>query len=443
MQSRYYGGDKYDENDEESVSLFIKDCHQRQFALYTFHPSSHSSISFFMSPLSKGELLYSSGQSRLQLHFREGVSSDSNKIIDFLIFEKAVTNTCKLPKFPETLDEEAAAFRSHGFPLLVWPRNRDKATVQKYLTDNYPDCGLWFSELDKCQIWLNKRWVPLAKYLGLKTMLTAGSNSAVLRDLPPDSVIATFVRERIAWLSNYCDLLQSYLVHRRIATPGFHHNPIHRQLRNLHGERQKAVVDDSGFFNVAGDRLLHMGSLAAAENKVVKIRIHEMAKQIANSQQRAQFISVLLPLADLKGALSQKCDTTMESSGTGGAKAALMEGLQEDSEEETTSEASNDGEENEAMDVGNGGGEEPNGKSSVLYPNRPVTKEIMDNRGIVKYRHKRERNPRVHLRYKYKKAQIRYKSRVPNLRKEDTPYAGELRGIRVNMIKSHKFKRPT
>ncbi|VDK35424.1 unnamed protein product [Taenia asiatica] len=415
MQSRYYGGDKYDENDEESVNLFIKDCHQKQLALYTFHPSLHSSIAFFMSPLSKGELLYSSGQSRLQLHFREGVSSAPNKVIDFLIFEKAVTNTCKLPKFPETLDEEAAAFRSHGFPLLVWPRNRDKATVQKYLTDNYPDCGLWFSELDKCQTWLNKRWVPLAEYLGLKTTLTAGSNSAVLRNLPPDSVTATFVKERIAWLSNYCDLLQSYLVHRRIATPGFHHNPIHRQLRNLHGERQKAVADDSGFFNVAGDRLLHLGNLAAAENKVVKIRIHEMAKQIANSQQRAQLE----------------------------AKAALMEALQEDSEEEATSEASNDGEENEAMDVGNGGGEEPNEKSSVRYPNRPVTKEIMDNRGIVKYRHKRERNPRVHLRYKYKKAQIRYRSRVPNLRKEDTPYAGELRGIRVNMIKSHKFKRPT
>ncbi len=65
----------------------------------------------------------------------------------------------------------------------------------------------------------------------------------------------------------------------------------------------------------------------------------------------------------------------------------------------------------------------------------------MENRGIVKYRHKRERNPRVHLRHKYKKAQIRYKSRVPNVRKEDAPYAGELRGIRVNMVKSHKFKK--
>ncbi|KAL5112902.1 Something about silencing protein 10 [Taenia crassiceps] len=442
MQSRYYGGDKYDENDEESVSLFIKDCHERQSALYTTHPCSHSSVAFFMSPLSKGELLYSSGQSRFQLHIREGVAHDSKNSIDFLIFEKPVSNTCKLPKFPKTLDEEAAAFRSHGFPLLVWPRSRDKATVQKYLTDNYPDCGLWFSELDKCQTWLNMRWIPLAKYLGLETPFNSGSKSAVLRDLPSDSVAATFVKERISWLSNYCDLLQSYLLHRRIATPGFHHNPIHRQLRNLHGERQNAVADDSGFFNVVGDRLLHLGSMAAAENRVVKLRIHEMAKQIADSQQRAQFISVLLPLADLKGALSQKCETTTASSSAGEAKVALMKALQEDFEEEANSQGSNDGED-EVMGIGNGGKEGPNGKSPTLYPNRPVTKEIMENRGIVKYRHKRERNPRVHLRYKYKKAQIRYKSRVPNLRKEDTPYAGELRGIRVNMIKSHKFKKPT
>lgn len=65
----------------------------------------------------------------------------------------------------------------------------------------------------------------------------------------------------------------------------------------------------------------------------------------------------------------------------------------------------------------------------------------MENRGIVKYRHKRERNPRVHNRYKFRKALIRYKSRVPEVRKEITPYAGEVRGIRAHMIRSQQFKR--
>lgn len=65
----------------------------------------------------------------------------------------------------------------------------------------------------------------------------------------------------------------------------------------------------------------------------------------------------------------------------------------------------------------------------------------MENRGTVKYRHKRERNPRVHLRYKYKKAQIRHRSRVPTVRKEEAPYAGEMRGLRINVVKSHRFKK--
>lgn len=64
----------------------------------------------------------------------------------------------------------------------------------------------------------------------------------------------------------------------------------------------------------------------------------------------------------------------------------------------------------------------------------------MENRGLVKYRHKRERNPRVHLRHKFRKATIRYRSRAPPIRHEETPYAGEIKGIRVHLVKSHKFK---
>ncbi|VEL13815.1 unnamed protein product [Protopolystoma xenopodis] len=73
--------------------------------------------------------------------------------------------------------------------------------------------------------------------------------------------------------------------------------------------------------------------------------------------------------------------------------------------------------------------------------NRPMSRMMFENRGLVKYRHKRERNPRVHLRYKYKKATIRYRSRIPPVRKEDKPYSGEARGIRANLIRSQKFSK--
>ncbi|VDD79362.1 unnamed protein product [Mesocestoides corti] len=430
----------------------VKDCHQRQSALYSIHPAPHSPVAFFLSPLSKGELLYTSGQSRLHLHLRENTPAQRGNI-DYLIFKRPVTNVCQVPKFPSTLDEEAVAFRSHGLPLLVWPRNRDKPTVQKYLDDNYPDCGKWFRELDKCQGWLKEKWTPLAAFLGLElpSSLNPPKEKKVLLDFPPDCVAATYIKERIAWLCDYCSLLESYLVHRRIATPGFHHNPIHYQLNAQHEERLQAVANDSGFFNVAGDRLLQLGKAATAEGRQVRLQIHEMAKTIADSQKRAQFLSVLLPMADLKDALSHNQAPSKNSSKNGSfskARAALLEALEEDSSEEEPDQVENSADEEEMdvddteSDAGQNHTDKPKELPAVNYPNRPVSKEIMDNRGIVKYRHKRERNPRVHLRYKYKKAQIRYKSRVPNVRKEDAPYAGELRGIRVNMIKSHKFKKP-
>ncbi|KAM3178107.1 hypothetical protein ACTXT7_003247 [Hymenolepis weldensis] len=441
LQSKYYGGDDYDEKDDESVKLFLKDCHQRQAALNTLHPCPHSSIGYFMTPLSKGELLYSSGQSRLHIYLRESSSSNYKDHLDFLIFQRRFT---KAPAFPSTLDEEARVFRSHGLPLLVWPSNRDKATVQKYLDDNYPDCAVWFKELDKCRTWLNEKWLPLANYLGISSSKDSKPSSHVLLDLPIDCIARSFIIERIDWLSN---LLESYLVHRRIATPGFHHNSIHRQLRSLYDERQQLVANDAGFFNVAGNRLLKLGEMAAAEGKAVKLHIHDIAKQIVDTQQRAHFLSVMLPIPDLKTALSNMDVTTkaQDSKEYAKARAILMEALEEDSEEEPSPEGSED----EDKAVASDDGEDVKMRkdegltlpTAPEYPNRPVTKEIMENRGIVKYRHKRERNPRVHNRYKFRKALIRYKSRVPEVRKEITPYAGELRGIRAHMIRSQQFKR--
>nr|CDS33431.1 something about silencing protein 10 [Hymenolepis microstoma] len=444
MKSKYYGGDDYDEKDDESVKLFMKDCHHRQTALNTIHPSPHSSISYLVTPLSKGELLYTSGQSRLHLFLRESSQSDSEDQLDFLIFQRRST---KAPVFPMTLDEEARVFRSHGLPLLVWPRNRDKATVQKYLDDNYPDCALWFKELDICQTWLNEKWLPLANYLGISTSKDSKPNSHVLLNLPLDCIAKSFIKERIDWLLNYSSLLESYLLHRRIATPGFHHNSIHQQLRSLHKERHQLVANDAGFFNVAGNRLLKLGEMAASKAKTVRLHIHEMAKQISDTKQRAHFLSVLLPMSDLKSTLSNK-DVTTELQDNGeyaNARAALIEALEKDSEEEPSPGGSEN--EDDAMDSEDDEDakmkkdEDLSPPTAPEYPNRPISKEIMENRGIMKYRHKRERNPRVHNRYKYKKALIRYKSRVPEVRKEITPYAGELRGIRAHMVRSQQFKR--
>ncbi|VDL94571.1 unnamed protein product [Schistocephalus solidus] len=590
-QGKYYGGDKYDEDDEaraprscaftflspvnlllslltafpsdftESIKLLLKDCHQRQSKLFSVSALTSSHAAFSLHPLTKGELLYSSGQSRLHLHLREteflaqssvdrSLTSPTDTTLDFVTFKMKVPESAKIPQFPSSLEREVSAFRSHGLPLLVWPRTRDKVTLQKYLDDNYPDCARWFSELDRTSAWLEEKWIPLSAYLGLelppeyptslqtrclrglsedcvavKLIITrttwctrqalaflinllcipGRAKTVVMHQSPPSTEynaprinvngaqrknvktivylgsrlsrstrIDYEVAQRIAkasqafgrlqasvlnrhgihlttklkmcnavvlttlpygaetWTSfsclffcpsfSYVNLLKSYLMHRRLATPGFHRNPIHHQLAILCNERLRELPNDSGFFNVVGNRLLQLGHAAEANGKSVELKIDDMAKTIEDSQKRAHFSQV-----PGKAALMAALDSSSDN-----------EAHRDEEGADSQSEGSNDSDSGLTEEAAE---QVPKLKPTTQFPNRPVTKEIMENRGILKYRHKRERNPRVHLRYKFRKAQIRYRSRVPEVRKEDTPYAGELRGIRVNLIKSHKFKK--
>jgi U3 small nucleolar RNA-associated protein 3 len=72
---------------------------------------------------------------------------------------------------------------------------------------------------------------------------------------------------------------------------------------------------------------------------------------------------------------------------------------------------------------------------------RSVSREIMKNRGLTKYRSKIERNPRVHNRVKAAKFAMRRKGQVVSMRdpSEGDRYGGEVTGIRTNVIKSRKI----
>ena len=71
---------------------------------------------------------------------------------------------------------------------------------------------------------------------------------------------------------------------------------------------------------------------------------------------------------------------------------------------------------------------------------RGVSREIMKNKGLTKYRRKDERNPRVKYRKKAERAVKKRKSQVPEMRGgERDRYAGETTGIRVGLQRSHKL----
>ena len=86
---------------------------------------------------------------------------------------------------------------------------------------------------------------------------------------------------------------------------------------------------------------------------------------------------------------------------------------------------------------GAGGGEGEGGSAR-----RAVSREIMKNRGLTKYRSREERNPRVHNRVKAARFELRRKGQVVSMRDgggEAADYRGEATGIRSNLVKSRKI----
>ncbi|KAG7214186.1 hypothetical protein KM043_001532 [Ampulex compressa] len=71
---------------------------------------------------------------------------------------------------------------------------------------------------------------------------------------------------------------------------------------------------------------------------------------------------------------------------------------------------------------------------------RAITYQIAKNKGLTPHRKKELRNPRVKHRNKYRKAKIRRKGAVREVRRETKRYAGEISGIKASVKKSIKLK---
>lgn len=71
---------------------------------------------------------------------------------------------------------------------------------------------------------------------------------------------------------------------------------------------------------------------------------------------------------------------------------------------------------------------------------RAITYQIAKNRGLTPRRKKIDRNPRVKHREKFRRAKIRRRGQVREVRREEQRYGGELSGIRAGVKKSIKLK---
>ncbi|KAI7795069.1 something about silencing protein 10 [Triplophysa rosa] len=71
---------------------------------------------------------------------------------------------------------------------------------------------------------------------------------------------------------------------------------------------------------------------------------------------------------------------------------------------------------------------------------RGITYQMSKNKGLTPKRNKLNRNPRVKHREKFRRAKIRRKGQVVEVRREETRYSGEMSGIRAGVKRSVKLK---
>ncbi|KAK1157278.1 something about silencing protein 10 [Acipenser oxyrinchus oxyrinchus] len=71
---------------------------------------------------------------------------------------------------------------------------------------------------------------------------------------------------------------------------------------------------------------------------------------------------------------------------------------------------------------------------------RAITYQIAKNKGLTPKRKKIDRNPRVKHREKFRRAKIRRKGQVREVRREEQRYGGELSGIRAGVKKGVKLR---
>jgi len=79
-------------------------------------------------------------------------------------------------------------------------------------------------------------------------------------------------------------------------------------------------------------------------------------------------------------------------------------------------------------------------EAGVEGEKREAGRQIMKNRGLTRERKKIDRNPRVKNREKFRKAVIRRKGQVREVRAVESNYSGEASGIKKNVTHSTKFK---
>lgn len=213
---------------------------------------------------------------------------------------------------------------------------------------------------------------------------------------------------------NYCTNVSFYLVlkARRISA---HNHPVIERLvtyRNL--------INDLGGVDAklsSEIRLLLSEAQHGQTNKAVKEK----------NPQRSERKAVKRPAVSSQPAGGSAADSDLDE------EAALH--YYREAEERLKLKKRKKGQEEEEEGLGVEAEEEldPDAKRAITY-------QIAKNKGLTPKRKKIDRNPRVKHREKFRRAKIRRKGQVREVRREEQRYGGELSGIRAGVKKGVKLR---
>ncbi|KAK2915195.1 something about silencing protein 10 [Channa argus] len=224
---------------------------------------------------------------------------------------------------------------------------------------------------------------------------------------------ADYLKTKQQLYLNYCTNISFYLILKAKRIPAHNHPVIERLLtyRNL--------INELGAVDA---RLVpEFRSLLAGDekNKAVRKPAEGQKSRVASKKEKAS--------GETMAKVKEDSDSELDE------EAALR--FYRDMEERLKLKRKGNNSEAEQL-------KETENEEEELDPDakRGITYQMAKNKGLTPKRKKIDRNPRVKHREKFRRAKIRRKGQVREVRREETRYSGELSGIRAGIKKSIKLK---
>ncbi|NP_001136307.1 something about silencing protein 10 [Sus scrofa] len=224
------------------------------------------------------------------------------------------------------------------------------------------------------------------------------------RVIPPGKG-SQYLRTKYNLYLNYCSNISFYLILKARRVPAHGHPVIERLVTYRNLINKLSVVDEKLSSEIR--HLLTLKDGAGKKELTLKVKSTK-AKPKSVSETSAAAVTDLSDDSDFDEEAALKYYKEIED----------RQKLKRKKEENSTEE--------QAL-------EDQNAKRAITY-------QIAKNRGLTPRRKKIDRNPRVKHREKFRRAKIRRRGQVREVRREEQRYSGELSGIRAGVKKSIKLK---